>query len=216
MRLLCRLPFLTPLRYFRLGPEQMLWAPAFVQDIPVLDAFLRTNAGLVFDDRYQFATLRNVLVSEPIFARAIACAMIAMQENFTFLGTDPLQATAGEMVREMTLEDMLWAPSDLPHFASHPTCYTNGFRTFGLVDAVMNGAYAQSAFGDAVMASIATYMRPGALADQRAAKLSLHAEAARLGARIEQEAGITGVKSLVDGPFRRQVQGAQAGWSVAN
>ncbi len=216
LRRLCRLPFLTPLRYSRLGPEQLLWAPPFIQDIPVLDAYLRANVGLIFNNPEQFAILRSVLVHEPIYARAIACAMIAMQENFAFLGTDPLQATSSEMVREMTLEDMLWAPSDLPHFASHPTCYTNGFRTMGLVSAVLDGAYAPSAFGDAVAASITAYMRPGALADQRTARVSLHAEAARLGVRVEEEVGIKGVKTLHDAPLHRQTQGAQANWSIVN
>ena len=216
MRLLCRLPFLTPLRYSRLGPEQLLWAPPFIQDIPVLDAYLRANVGLIFNNPDQFALLRNVLLGEPIFARAIACSMIAMQENFAFLGADPLQPTSEAVARGMTLEDMLWAPSDLPHFASHPTCYTNGIRTIGLVDAIITGAYAPSPFGEAVAAAISRYSRPGAITEQKAAKASLHAEAARLAARVEQEVGIIGMKAVHDAPAHRQTQGAQGNWSIVN
>ena len=214
LRRLCRVPFLSLIRYWRLAPEQILWASHFIQDIPVLDAYFRSNIGLVFDNQEAFNKLRQILTEDPLFAEAIACSAMVFQENFVFLGPDPLRMTAGEVAGQLTLESLFWDAVAIPHLAPHPTCFTNSFRTAGLMTAVAEGHYKSSPLGERVARAMAAYALPGAIEAQRRRAEELHADALRLGERLEQETGVMGMKALRDAPSHRWVRGAKPHWSI--
>lgn len=181
LRRLCALSFVHGVRYPRLAPEQWLWATVFAPADPVLDAYLSVNPGLVFDDPARQAVHRQALVSSPLFARAVARQAMLVRDSLSFLHPDPRQAAIRAGCAVHTLEALLWdrvADLSLDH---HPAAATNTCLSQGVMDAVHDGWYAPSAFGDAVRHVIEDVDR-GRRADRR----TLACEAAALADAIPQ------------------------------
>ena len=215
LKRLCLVPFVALMRFSRLAPEQILWAPHFAHPSPVLSAYLSVNVGLIFNNREGFAAARQVLMESPLYARALACAAVLFQDNFSFLGPDPLRPTAPQFARSQTLEALLWDQIDTPYMLHNPTCFTNSLRTGGLTDAIANGSYLPSAFGDRVAAAVAAGRAPNALRRQHHARAELEAEATALGERIHRDVGVMGMKFMTDAPRHRTTRGARPNWSIA-
>jgi len=215
LRHLAKLPYTFGLRYVRMAPEQLYWGAPFIVENPVLDAFFRANFGLIFHDRAQFSALRAALTDSPLYARALAVSAILMRDGFRYLGNDPERDKLRPLLRQYTLEAILWDPLNLPGISSHPTAFTNWFASQGAWDALLAGEYQSSPLGDRFRAALMEYDRPNALACMRDQRSELLSEAANLGARIEATVRQGPLKQIRVAGNKRVIHERPAEWTMA-
>jgi hypothetical protein len=214
LRRLCLLPFAFGLKFPRLAPEQWLWATAFAPGNPVLSAYLSVNPGLIYDDAARQAELRAVLSADPLFARALAVSAILMHDSLAFLHPDPNRTGVTAACAGHTLEALLW--QNLPDLAldHHPRAIENTWLSAGLIDAVHDGHYAESALGERVRHAIACYGGGNGRAAMQADRRQISAEAACLAAVLHDRIGLTDIRHPMDKTIHREVTCETSPWQT--
>ena len=213
LRRLCWLPFIFGLKYPRLAPEQWLWATALAAGNPVLDAYLSVNPGLLFDDPPRQTILRAALTGSPLFARAIAVTAILVRDTLAYFHPDPLHAATAGACADHTLEALLWGRLSIPGLEHHPTAETNTFLSAGLTDAVHDGLYAPSRFGERVQQAMARYGEPGGRAAMQSDRRLLAQEAVDL-AKALSTLGLDCGQATMETPRLHHAVRAPAPWST--
>lgn len=148
LRRLTRLAFVDLVRYFRMAPEQLAWTPQFVHGGSVLDAYLRVNLGLMFNEPAKSHANTSWLKMSQTYAAALAFYFDAVARRFDFFDGDcDWDPEAGARLRTLTADDLLWHNLEMPHLAHHANCGANRVNAGVYVRALLDGNYAPSAFG---------------------------------------------------------------------
>jgi hypothetical protein len=204
LRRLCLLPFAFGLKYPRLSPEQWLWATALAGGNPVLNAYLSVNPGPIFDNAQANATVRGVLADSPLFARAIAVNAILVRDSLAYFHPDPQRGAVVADCAGYTLEALLWDRLPVAGLEHHPTAATNTFVSAGVIDAVHDGLFQPSRFGDRVQQALARYGEPGGAMAMQRDRGELAAEAAALAQALAN----VGIDGRGPSPWRQAETGA--------
>jgi hypothetical protein len=215
LRRLTALSMMDMVRYFRIAPEQLIWAPQFIQRNSVLDIYFRGNIGLIFNNESQ--TQRNILALQecPAYLHALAFYFLVIQQAFDFFEDEP-HITPTELACH-TVEELLWQPllrqpPLLPFITHNASCSTNHFNVMQYIDGIVNGACAPSSFGTNLHLAIETIR-----------KQHNHFPATYFNSDMEKYARFCATELEVHGSkiLHRQgdtyrIDGASADWQQAN
>jgi hypothetical protein len=149
LRNLSAWPFSATFKYLRTAPEQIIWGGSFIPRNVILDAYFRSNVGLVFGNAELFEASREVLLGSTLYAYSLAVYFELLSASF-----DPLDAgypAIPECPSAITLEQLLW--DRLPGFHwidHHLEARVNSVHSTGVAEVVLNGTLADSPLGRAV------------------------------------------------------------------
>ncbi len=151
------LPFLTMTRYHRMAPEQLLWAGNVIGRSRIFDNFFRLNFGLIFDDKNKSNTYVDLLKNFDLYIHSLALYIIYLDCLFeTFNDFSDAEA---KIIKDKSLEDLLWGQFQCPNVFHHPTAHTNSYQSMAVIKFIMSGDFKTTKFGDSVFNVIQKMLR---------------------------------------------------------
>lgn len=147
LRRLTRLAFVDLVRYSRLAPEQLAWAPQFVRPGSVLDTHFRVNLGLIFNEPAKSRANIAWLKMSQTYAAALAFYFDAIATRFDFFD-DADAPDVREAMQALSAEDILWRNLESPYLCHHGNCEANRVNVAAYVRGLLEGCHAPSAFGE--------------------------------------------------------------------
>lgn len=210
LRRLTKLSLLDMVKYLRLGPEQLIWAPQFIETRSVLDIYFKGNIGLIFNDEKK--SLKNIerLKGYPAYIFSLAFYFIVIRDAFDFFETENSSYFA-EMLKGYSAEDFLWEALDLPFLVHHPSCSNNRTNIQNYVSAIIDGSCRPSKFQEDLKCAITNIQNRAPLPFD-----FLNNEAEEYDLFCTKELDIHGSKVVRKRAARIFITGAGAGWQQAN
>jgi len=140
---------ISSVKYLRVAPEQIIWGGAIIPRSVYLDAFFRSNAGLIFDNKDLVERQRQILLNSTLYTKVLAFYFDILDGAFANL--DPHIQSFFDFSDQLTLEQCLWEPTeDIPCMGHHINAHVNTLQSVDFVRAVKGKLLRPSPLLDAV------------------------------------------------------------------